>query len=220
MARISSTILATVVVSLTRIVLTHAHMQMSWPYPLRSPLDPTLSWDVKDYSMTNPLNANGSDFPCKHYQEDGNTPQAVKATYTAGETYNLTLSGYATHDGGSCQISLSYDNGVSFKVIKSIIGGCPLSPTYDFTIPASVPSSDSVLLSWSWFNLVGNREMYQNCARVSVQSRNTSRTVRSRRQAGFEGLPDMYVCNVNNGCTTVEGENVVFPKPGSDVTYG
>jgi hypothetical protein len=119
--------------------------------------------EYKDYDMTNPLLADGSNFPCKHYQYNDTNPQAydIKATYSAGSEYNLTLAGGATHSGGSCQISLSYDNGATFKVIESIIGGCPLAYTYNFTIPTFAPSSDTALLSWSWFNLIGNREMYQ-----------------------------------------------------------
>ena len=48
----------------------------------------------------------------------------------------MTIAGSITHDGGSCQLSLSYDNGVTFKVIQSMIGGCPLVPGYNFTIPS------------------------------------------------------------------------------------
>jgi hypothetical protein len=94
-------------------------MQMSWPYPLRSPLDPAVPVDEKDYDMTSPLLADGSNFPCKHYQNTTDS-YVTKATYTAGGTYNMTLAGTAMHDGGSCQLSLSYDNGNTFKVIKSV----------------------------------------------------------------------------------------------------
>lgn len=34
----------------------------------------------------------------------------------------MSLQGTAIHNGGSCQISLSYDNGKTFRVIKSFIG--------------------------------------------------------------------------------------------------
>ena len=136
--------------------------------------------------------------------------------------YQLTLAGSATHEGGSCQISISYDNGASFKVIQSLIGGCPLDTTLNFTIPSFAPSSNSALLSWTWFNLVGNREMYQNCARVQIQGTPLQRYRRTayRRQTSMDQLPDMFVCNVNNGCQTVENAEVVFPDPGPNVFYG
>jgi hypothetical protein len=188
-------------------ILTNAHMEMSWPYPIRSQLDPAVVEADKDYSYTSPLLADGSNFPCKGYQ-NGVDSNITKAVYTAGNTYNMTLAGTITHDGGSCQLSLSYDNGLSFKVIESMIGGCPLVPGYNFTIPSFAPSSTSVLFAWSWFNLVGNREMYMNCARVEIQAPATSRVKRTqswKRQMSMDQLPDMFACNVNNGCATIEG---------------
>jgi hypothetical protein len=66
------------------------------------------------------------------------------------------LAGSATHGGGSCQFSLSYDGGNTWAVIHSIIGGCPLNSAYTFSVPSGVPSGNA-LFSWSWFNKVGNR---------------------------------------------------------------
>jgi hypothetical protein len=37
-----------------------AHMEMSWPYPLRSRFDPKADASLIDYSMTNPLLADGT----------------------------------------------------------------------------------------------------------------------------------------------------------------
>ncbi|ETI21120.1 hypothetical protein G647_07464 [Cladophialophora carrionii CBS 160.54] len=204
-------------------ICTQAHMQMSWPYPLRSPLDPDVLVDDKDYDMTNPLLPDGSNFPCKNYQ-NYTGGYVTKATYLSGGTYDMWLNGTADHDGGSCQLSLSYDNGQTFKVIKSMIGGCPLMHNYNFTIPEFAPPSDSALLSWSWFNLVGNREMYQNCARVKIIAAPNQRYRRGslyRRQASsLDQLPNMFVCNVNNGCQTIEQREVIFPDPGDQVVYG
>lgn len=153
------------------------HMEMSWPYPLRSKFNPETPESMIDYSMTSPLEASGSNYPCKGYQNDADKP--ISITYTAGSTYNMSLAGTATHGGGSCQLSLSYDNGQSFKVIKSMIGGCPLTDTYDFTIPASAPSGDA-LFAWTWQNKLGNREFYMNCAAVNIQSGSSSRRYASQ----------------------------------------
>ena len=139
---------------------TLAHMQMSQPLPLRSPLDPNSPEATKDYSMTSPLSADGSNFPCKGYQND--RPIRTTATYTAGSQYTMELAGDAMHGGGSCQISLSYDNGKTFRVILSMIGGCPLAMNYNFTVPSSAPNG-TALLAWTWFNHEGNREFYMNC---------------------------------------------------------
>lgn len=153
----------------------------------------------------------GSNFPCKGYHK--NTQWRATADYAAGQTYNIKLSGSATHSGGSCQLSLSYDNGATFKVIQSMVGGCPLQSEYDFTLPGDVANGNA-LFAWSWFNLVGNREMYMNCADVMISGG-------SGNVDSFESAyPDLVVANVNNGCSTVEGKQTVFSDPGEQVIYG
>jgi hypothetical protein len=59
--------------------LTNAHMEMNWPYPIRSQLDPAVTIADKDYSYTSPLLQDGSNFPCKGYQTgvDSNITKAV-----------------------------------------------------------------------------------------------------------------------------------------------
>lgn len=211
-------------------------MEMSWPYPLRSKFNAANSYDSIDYrcvpdfkpsvdaltfhqSMTVPLERDGSNFPCKGYQNDG--PALPITTYTPGSTYNMTLSGSATHGGGSCQLSLSYDNGGSFRVIKSMVGGCPLQSIYDFMIPSYMPGGDA-LLAWSWQNKVGNREFYMNCAAVRIDGGSYSRKRRREAAASFDALPYIWRANLADagGCSTIEGEDPVYPHPGPDVEYG
>jgi hypothetical protein len=220
-------------VGLLSIGLATAHMELSWPYPLRSKFDPQNNSSDIDYSMTAPLladgvdaypyrcklirNANpefdsvGSNFPCKGYQKD--TPFRATTEYTAGNTYNMTLAGSATHGGGSCQLSLSYDNGDTFHVIQSMEGGCPLTSTYDFKVPSDVPNGNA-LFAWTWFNLIGNREMYMNCVDVVVSGGSGS------AQSFTSAYPKVFVANVNNGCSTVENKQTVFASPGKEVVYG
>ncbi|KAL4925081.1 putative extracellular protein [Aspergillus undulatus] len=195
----------------------YGHVQMSNPFPIRSPLD-TNSTGQKDYSYTNPLSTSGSDYPCKGYAKD---PFNAAATYAPGSEYTLELQGSATHGGGSCQIALSYDQGESFSVIHSILGGCPLTKkSYQFTIPADAPSGEA-LLSWTWFNKVGNREMYMNCAQVTIGgsgARKDGFTEVAKSEA-FSSLPPIFIANVNGPgqCTTTEGEEVNFPLPGPSI---
>lgn len=190
---------------------TFAHVQMQDPPPIRSPKDPNASYQNIDYNYAAPLNPDGSDYPCKGYQKEMANEKTV-ATYGAGSTYEMTLTGSATHSGGSCQISLSYDNGNTFKVIKSMIGGCPLKETYNFTIPPSAPSGDA-LIAWTWANEIGNREFYMNCALVEIDGSSGG---------SLDSLPDVWVANIEavNTCATTEGENPVFPHPGPDIEYG
>ncbi|KAF2741100.1 putative endoglucanase, partial [Polyplosphaeria fusca] len=189
-----------------------SHMQMEEPSPLRDPHSNRID-EPKDYNILTPLKTDGSDFTCKGYQ--WNTKLTPVATYTAGQTYQMRLRGGATHGGGSCQISLSCDNGQNFKVLESIEGGCPNRKAYDFTIPDFAQTAQC-LLGWTWFNRVGNREMYMNCAVVNIKG------ARLDAQAALSRLPDLYVANLKgvNDCTTKETVDVIFGNPGKDLVMG
>jgi len=195
-----------------------AHMQVIKPPPYRSKFNPNVPQTDIDYSMTNPLKADGSDFPCKGYNVDFNGPMgAPTETVTAGQTSSITLDGSASHEGGSCQISLSFDGGKSFKVVKSFIGNCVRvnssgadpNQTYEYTVPSDAKSGNAIV-AWSWFNRVGNREMYMNCATITINGGGAST---------LDSYPNIFECNIGNGCTIHEGTDVVFQNPGNDVTY-
>ncbi|CAK7219398.1 hypothetical protein SBRCBS47491_003830 [Sporothrix bragantina] len=206
-------------------------MEMSWPPPFRSKYNPYSLPSAIDYTMTAPLLADGSNFPCKHYQTaDMGTPQGRStATFAAGQAANLTVTGGAPHGGGSCQVSVSYDRGQSFTVVQSIEGGCPAnvgSNTINFAIPYDAPQGEA-LLAWSWFNNLGNREMYMNCAPVTIsgsasKKRDETETeekslMKRAAHTPLNSRPKLFVANVGNGCTTVDSRDVKFPQPGPDV---
>lgn len=194
--------------------LTQAHMQMSWPPPFRSMFNPYTE-DI-DYSMTSPLSSDGSDYPCKSYLQLFDTRQGQSVvTWQPGQTYNFTLAGTVLHAGGSCQASMSFDRGRRWKVIHSYIGKCPLKSDWHFTLPNDTPSGDAIF-AWTWFNNLGNREMYMNCARVTIGKRSVDA---GDPPGTFSERPGMFVANVGNGCTTTEGRDLAFPKPGPDVVY-
>lgn len=201
--------------------LAQAHMELSWPFPFRSKLNPNVPEALKDYSMTSPLLSTGSNYPCKGYQVDFNRPEGKSTvTWQAGGTYNLSLSGTATHEGGSCQASLSYDQAKTWKVVHSWIGSCPLTPTWTFTLPNDTPGGDAIF-AWTWFNKIGNREMYMNCAHVTILGRSgfdfDERDFDERSASDpYGSRPAQFVANVNNGCGTLEGKDVLFPNPGPD----
>ncbi|KID87856.1 hypothetical protein MGU_05094 [Metarhizium guizhouense ARSEF 977] len=192
------------------------HMQMKYPPPLRSGFNKFTT--NQDYDMTSPMDSRGGNFPCRGGLKVIDSPQGQPVDeWTAGLQYNFTITGGAWHRGGSCQASLSYDKGSSFKVIKSYEGGCPLSTgetSYTFKVPEDAPAGDCVF-SWSWFNFEGNREMYQNCAVVTIKA-DPRRKKRGTAMA-MSQRPDMFVANVGNGCSTTEGTDLKFPQPGPDV---
>ena len=172
-----------------------------------------------------PLEADGSNFPCKGAVNDGSATN----TYQAGSTQQLSFIGSAVHGGGSCQVSLTTDKNPTkdsvWKVIHSIEGGCPAKneagnfpenanlqapDKYDFKIPEELAAGDYVL-AWTWFNHVGNREMYMNCAAVKIEGSGGSKD-------HLDSLPDMFVANVGNKCETQPNADLAFPNPGSSVS--
>lgn len=191
----------------------YAHMIMNTPFPYGNP-------------NNSPLLENGSDFPCK----------AVPYTATkqndwpVGSSQMLSFNGTAVHGGGSCQVSVTTDKAPTkdskWKVIHSIEGGCPAAAEgnlaqdgpsadsiFNFTIPAELPNGE-MSMAWTWFNKIGNREMYMNCAPVTISGG-------SDDTAGFDALPDMAVANIGIGsCKTPESSDYTFENPGKSVVKG
>ncbi|KAJ2007001.1 hypothetical protein H4R26_001056 [Coemansia thaxteri] len=136
-----------------------------------------------DYSINAPIGTHDtiSQPLCKY-----TTPYAKPAVHwTAGQPVTVEFHPHAAvHGGGHCQFSLSYDGGKTFVVIHDELRYCftggPTSSntattlTYTFNLPASLPSSDKAVFSWSFFNAIGNREFYQNCADVSISGSSPS----------------------------------------------
>ncbi|PTB78796.1 lytic polysaccharide monooxygenase [Trichoderma longibrachiatum ATCC 18648] len=196
-----------------------AHMKMSNPVPYgQSGLDNA------------PLKPDGSDFPCKIGGSGSYNLEGASNVFAQGSTQQLSFVGSAVHGGGSCQVSVTTDaqpdkNSV-WKVIKSIEGGCPAQDQvgnmgdnaaeidpykYNFTIPDEL-ASGKYTLAWTWFNKVGNREMYMNCAPLTVTGSGGSSDF-------LNTLPDMFVANIfgDEKCNTVDDKDLEFPDPGTDV---
>ncbi|POY70823.1 hypothetical protein BMF94_6236 [Rhodotorula taiwanensis] len=187
-----------------------AHMELVLPPAVRSKSDPQTAEADKDYSMTSPLEADGSNFPAKKYATKAKL-DALKpvATLVAGQEFSWNLGGTAVHNGGSCQVAISYDAMETMVVIASWVGGCPLSLPYKFKVP-DLPGCDKCFFIWSWFNRTGNREMYQNAAVVSI----------SGKAKQFVG-PQIYRINTfgKGVCSSAEGIDIMFPAPGDQVFY-
>jgi hypothetical protein len=137
-----------------------AHMNMAYPPPRGYRGLPNVA--EIDYSITSPTQQ-----LCQ-----GKPAGPIAAKFTAGQTVNVQLEGGAKHNGGHCQFSLSYDNGKTFVVLRTIEQHCMLdTTTYTVTIPSEAPSSTNAIFAWSWINATGNREYYMNCADVEIQGK-------------------------------------------------
>ena len=122
-----------------------------------------------------------------------------------------------------------------WKTIYTLIGGCPVSAAgnlpvtgadqdgradaaqcgddsgvecirqFEVPIPKGLPSGNATFV-WTWFNKIGNREVYMNCAPVSISGG-------AGDQGFFQGLPDIFMANVPGECTTGNGV-LNIPNPG------
>ncbi|KAL2846061.1 hypothetical protein BJX68DRAFT_129345 [Aspergillus pseudodeflectus] len=197
--------------------LVRAHMLLVDPVPYNFK-----SWD------NSPLLEDGSNFPCKETDYTV-TEENILAK---GQTHSLTFQGSATHGGGSCQISITSDRAptkdTQWSVIKSIEGGCmdpnegatnvgdnaAMKSTFSpsFTIPDSF-ADGQYTLAWTWFNRIGNREMYMNCAPITITGGSTKRSEVSALEKREE-FPPLFIANIN-GCKTKETKSPRFPNPGN-----
>ncbi|OAL42630.1 hypothetical protein IQ07DRAFT_462881, partial [Pyrenochaeta sp. DS3sAY3a] len=192
-----------------------AHLMLENPIPFGKP---TLN--------NSPLDGSGLDFPCK--LREGVYDLTQMNNWTAGEAQTIRFLGSAVHGGGSCQFSVTKDlhptKASQWKVVHSVIGGCPASvggnlpggptshgaATFDIVMPKGMPGG-RYTFAWTWFNRQGNREMYMNCAPISVSGGDSD-------TAFFESLPNMFVANLpNTACSTLEDFDFAFPEPGDSV---
>ncbi|KAI9505297.1 hypothetical protein BX070DRAFT_233440 [Coemansia spiralis] len=194
----------TLVLALVHCAQVFAHMAMISPCPRYSPqgenCPPLPSGAQLEYSMSSPL---GTNEPlCKH-----TTPyKSPCATWTAGQSITVTFApGGATHGGGHCQFSISYDGGTTFAVLHEELSHCFGQNgdvrAYTFSLPSDLPSSDSAVFAWTWVNAIGNREFYMNCADVAIKGGSGSYTGKQMTIANHNGYPTIpeFSGNYNTG---------------------
>ncbi|KAJ1908942.1 hypothetical protein IWQ60_011442 [Tieghemiomyces parasiticus] len=155
---------------------TVAHMKPSSPCMRGSTLA-SCGYSSPNYDLASPIGSGGSVYlPICHHTTP--YPKAV-ATYQAGSSIAVVFAeGGATHGGGHCEFSLSYDGGSTFVVLLTVLRTCFLNGrTFDVPVPATAPTSDRVVLSWSWVNAIGNREFYQTCSDIAIQGQATGGSI-------------------------------------------
>ncbi|KAF2400183.1 hypothetical protein EJ06DRAFT_466714, partial [Trichodelitschia bisporula] len=84
---------------------------------------------------------------------------------------------------------------------------------WNIPLPQGLPSG-KYLFAWTWFNTVGNREMYMNCAPIEVKGASGS------QDDFLKTLPGIFMANVEaQPCVTKElpGLSLPFPDPGTSV---
>ncbi|KAM0699156.1 hypothetical protein Q7P36_001202 [Cladosporium allicinum] len=216
----------TAVVATSLLSMASAHMFLAEPKP------------IQGNAIKDPLDPSGSNFPCHGAALPTSGGQKLVAGETFPLKLELADgANTAVHGGGSCQLAILSDttnaaDPASWNVIYSIEGGCPSNTkgnldntpngavactsndqgdcvhSWDVPMPKGVKSGNAIL-SWTWFNTIGNREMYQNCVNVDITG-----------GSGDGTFPPLFVANlagINSVVTTAESD-VLFPEPGEFVT--
>lgn len=187
-----------------------AHMIMQSPVPFGvSTLNNSPLVDAKPGTSS-------SDYPCK--QRQGVYDITTMNNMAVGDAQELNFTGSASHGGGTCQIAVTMDEEPDyksvFKVIQVFEGGCPTSGDgndgshpFSFALPKDFPNGRSTL-AWVWYNKIGNREVYMNCAPITVTGGSDDKTV-------YNSLPNLYLINLpTSECSTVETSDQLVPHPG------
>ncbi|KAJ1959398.1 hypothetical protein GGI12_004358 [Dipsacomyces acuminosporus] len=168
------------VLALSSIAL--GHMELTAPCPRysdRCSTSPTLPpGEEIDYDLNGPIGSEGEILQpiCKH-----TTPwPQVTEKWTAGRSVTVRFAPPgATHSGGHCEFSISYDGGNTFVVLYQALKHCffdsiptngsgNIVTSYTFTLPSNLPGTSHAVFAWSWVNAEGNREFYNNCGDVAI----------------------------------------------------
>ncbi|KAG0239430.1 hypothetical protein B0O80DRAFT_505824 [Mortierella sp. GBAus27b] len=122
---------------------------------------------------------------CKHTSKDKFVKkrpviQAGKTLKTEYETNDPHLGRDAKNKGGHCQWALSYDKGKTFVVFQTKLTNCFAGSKknsrwwINVNIPKNTPPGDAIFL-WTYYNEIGNRELYTACSDVKIKSSYTGR---------------------------------------------
>lgn len=80
--------------------------------------------------------------------------------------------------------------------------------SFDIPIPAGIQNAENATFAFTWFNKIGNREMYMNCAPVSIVGGTDDKEF-------MDSLPPVFQANIPGQCTTGEsGQLLNIPNPG------
>ncbi|KAF9981674.1 hypothetical protein BGZ75_006983 [Mortierella antarctica] len=161
-------------------LLTEAHISFRQPCPRRGPYwdcpqPGPGEWELVDYDIRSPIGTHDriNNPMCKWPSSFAGT----RPVYQAGQTVQATMDIGAYHKGGSCQWTLSYDNGKTWVVFQDLFQTCMSTAsngntfTLPFTLPANAPSGNAIL-NLIWNNNEGNREMYSSCSDIVIQGVN------------------------------------------------
>ncbi|KAB5578813.1 hypothetical protein GE09DRAFT_1199899 [Coniochaeta sp. 2T2.1] len=226
-----SLLIQSIVLLLAGLPLAQPHGVMNKPRPYNYATQPRLQVD--------PLP--GLDFPCQgKFKAEEVTP------VMAGENIFVNFTIGTDHHGGSCQFSVTYDDPASadkskWKVIYSIIGGCPASSSkaYNENLPFPynngygrvaikncADASDNQIDCIRQFYIPFPKEMpngnatfawtwFNNMGKPEMYMNCAPIFITNGAEDAtfYNQLPQIFVANIQGECQTNQGI-LYFPEPG------
>ncbi|KAI9593225.1 hypothetical protein BDF19DRAFT_448950 [Syncephalis fuscata] len=105
-------------------------------------------------------------YPCR-YQEKG----PVTGKYTAGKNFTVEFMQGSPHMGGHCQFALSYDNGETWVVLRTVITMCFQGKApyiYNVFLPKGALGGNA-LFGWTYIPSGGRKEFYMTCSDIEIE---------------------------------------------------
>lgn len=195
----------------------YAHIEVWRPPPRESPNSKIYQRlkrvDYVNMGPTSSITVGFNQGFCKG-KKRGPIVQKVKA----GKNLRVDLKDNASHKGGHCEFSVSYDekNWVSLRTIKY---NCLLRGfSFNVPIPKTMPNG-RVVLAWTWINREGNREFYMNCIDLEITGGRTRGTVTGPRMLvanfhGYEQYPVVDFHGFEQSGYLFDGRDVITIQPG------
>lgn len=152
-------------------------------------------------------------------------PSDTVTPVTAGGTVQVKLKGSATHGGGGCVFSLSYDQGQSFTMIYKTDSQCPITQNFQVPIPKNAANGPA-LFTWSWIPIMsGQKEYYMTCSKVMISGGSgelSGGKMRGPQLPVFNlpGYPDAFQNNNAGGNTKPWVDSISVDSSSSSNTSG
>jgi len=207
--------LAALAIALTATSLgtSNAHLIMKTPVPFGvSTLNNSPLVNIAPGTAT-------SDYPCK--LRAGVYDITAMNNMKVGDTQELSFIGSASHGGGTCQLVYTTDlepsANTTFKLFQTFEGACPVQADgnagthpFTFVLPEGTPNG-RLTMAWIWYNRIGDREIYMNCAPLDV-------TGGSDKLDFYNSLPNAYIINLpTTDCASFDNVDAKIPFPGQYV---
>lgn len=217
----------TLLVALAASVSSHVIMIEPHPYNL----------DTEPLCQTWPLSTE-LPFPCQgRTQHAEHVTKVTAGTAQTVKFWGSAVHGGGSCQFAICHGDAPSNDVSDWRTIYSMVGGCPAEavgniPTtakdphgrehgpecgndvdkecsreFQIPIPKQMKNGPAIF-AWTWFNKIGNREMYMVCAPIEV--------IGGTEDSDFiESLPPLFLANIPGECTTgASGSFINFPEPG------